>query len=146
MLKHLQCKRAIHNHNKMAVKQNNGYSFTFKKTVVKKLSQPGFNESDSEDDEFTLASKRACFRLQLEDRQMKSKRLKEEGSILAEAGRYWEAVSKWNEAIEINPESAVLYEMKSQVGLLGEPPILKQWVARVYETIVSAPLFMLKLN
>ena len=101
----------------MAVKQNNGYSFTFKKTVVKKLSQPGFNESDSEDDEFSLASKRTCFRLQLEDRQMKSKRLKEEGSILAEAGRYWEAVSKWNEAIEINPESAVLYEMKSQVGL-----------------------------
>lgn len=35
--------------------------------------------------------------------------------------RYWEAVKKWDEAIQLTPEEAVLYEMKSQV-----------WVSQTY--------------
>ncbi|KAG9281927.1 tetratricopeptide repeat protein 33 [Astyanax mexicanus] len=51
----------------------------------------------------------------LEDCTAKSKRLKEEGTLLAEQGRHWEAVKKWDEAIQLTPEEASLYEMKSQV-------------------------------
>lgn len=29
--------------------------------------------------------------------------------------RHWEAIKKWDEAIQLTPENPVLYEMKSQV-------------------------------
>ncbi|XP_043094991.1 tetratricopeptide repeat protein 33 isoform X2 [Puntigrus tetrazona] len=51
----------------------------------------------------------------LEDCAAKSKRLKDEGMLLAEQGRNWEAVKRWDEAIQLTPDDAVLYEMKSQV-------------------------------
>ncbi|XP_008324005.1 tetratricopeptide repeat protein 33 isoform X2 [Cynoglossus semilaevis] len=51
----------------------------------------------------------------LEDCAVKSKRLKDEGSQLAEQGRHWEAIKKWDEAIELTPDDPLLYEMKSQV-------------------------------
>ncbi|KAK2816435.1 hypothetical protein Q7C36_022706 [Tachysurus vachellii] len=51
----------------------------------------------------------------LEDCAAKSKRLKDEGTLLAEQSRHWEAVRKWDEAIQLTPEEAVIYEMKSQV-------------------------------
>lgn len=57
----------------------------------------------------------------LEDCAAKSKRLKEEGALLAEQDRNWEALKKWDEAVQLTPEDAVLYEMKSQVLItLGE--------------------------
>ncbi|XP_053155150.1 tetratricopeptide repeat protein 33 isoform X2 [Hemicordylus capensis] len=52
-----------------------------------------------------------------EDCLAKSKCLKDEGAILAENGRYREAVHKWDEALQLSPEDATLYEMKSQVLL-----------------------------
>ncbi|XP_028318125.1 tetratricopeptide repeat protein 33 [Gouania willdenowi] len=51
----------------------------------------------------------------LEDCAAKSKRLKAEGEVLAEQGRHWEAVKKWDEAIQLTPDDPVLYEIKSQV-------------------------------
>lgn len=51
----------------------------------------------------------------LEDCSMKSQRLKDEGALLAEQGRHWEAIKKWDDAIQLTPENASLYEMKSQV-------------------------------
>ncbi|KAK3527259.1 hypothetical protein QTP86_018627 [Hemibagrus guttatus] len=51
----------------------------------------------------------------LEDCAAKSKRLKDEGALLAEQSRHWEAVRKWDEAVQLTPEEAALYEMKSQV-------------------------------
>ncbi|XP_067838465.1 tetratricopeptide repeat protein 33 isoform X2 [Heptranchias perlo] len=54
----------------------------------------------------------------LEDCTVKSKRLKEEGVILSENGRYWEAIGRWDEAIQLMPDSAVLYEMKAQVLMI----------------------------
>ncbi|XP_041666328.1 tetratricopeptide repeat protein 33 [Cheilinus undulatus] len=51
----------------------------------------------------------------LEDCEVKSKRLKDEGALLAEQGRHWEAVKKWDEAIQLTPDKPELYEMKSQV-------------------------------
>ncbi|KAE8636426.1 hypothetical protein XENTR_v10002988 [Xenopus tropicalis] len=50
----------------------------------------------------------------LEDNTARSKRLKEEGSLLAEDGRHKEALTKWDEAIQLTPEDAALYEMKAQ--------------------------------
>jgi tetratricopeptide (TPR) repeat protein len=54
----------------------------------------------------------------LEDCEVKSKRLKEEGNILAEEERYWEAIQRWDEAIQLTPGNAVLYELKSQALLI----------------------------
>ncbi|XP_006796869.1 tetratricopeptide repeat protein 33 [Neolamprologus brichardi] len=51
----------------------------------------------------------------LEDCAAKSKRLEEEGALLAEHGRHWEAIKKWDEAIQLTPDNPLLYEMKSQV-------------------------------
>lgn len=53
--------------------------------------------------------------LLLEDSQAKSHRLREEGALLAESERYWEAIKYWDEAIQLTPGDAALYEMKSQV-------------------------------
>ena len=41
-------------------------------------------------------------------------RLQEEGAVLAEQERYWEAIKYWDEALQLE-ESAVLHEMKAQV-------------------------------
>ncbi|XP_042251937.1 tetratricopeptide repeat protein 33 [Thunnus albacares] len=51
----------------------------------------------------------------LEDCAAKSTRLKDEGALLAEQGRHWEAIKKWDEAIQLTPDNPLLYEMKSQV-------------------------------
>ncbi|KAM9735703.1 tetratricopeptide repeat protein 33 isoform 1-T3 [Menidia menidia] len=51
----------------------------------------------------------------LEDCAAKSKRLKDEGTVLAEQSRHWEAIKKWDEALELTPDDPLLYEMKSQV-------------------------------
>ncbi|XP_031173689.1 tetratricopeptide repeat protein 33 isoform X1 [Sander lucioperca] len=51
----------------------------------------------------------------LEDCAAKSKRLKDEGAMLAEHGRHWEAIKKLDEAIQLTPDNPLLYEMKSQV-------------------------------
>ncbi|EAW55999.1 osmosis responsive factor, isoform CRA_b, partial [Homo sapiens] len=44
----------------------------------------------------------------------KSKQLKDEGASLAENKRYREAIQKWDEALQLTPNDATLYEMKSQ--------------------------------
>ncbi|XP_067885218.1 tetratricopeptide repeat protein 33 isoform X1 [Heterodontus francisci] len=54
----------------------------------------------------------------LEDCTVKSKRLKEEGIFLSENGRYWEAIGRWDEAIQLMPDCAALYEMKAQVLMI----------------------------
>lgn len=50
----------------------------------------------------------------LEDNQIRFDRLKQEGSLLAEQGRFWEAISRWNDCLLINGEDAAVLEMKSQ--------------------------------
>ncbi|XP_054842817.1 tetratricopeptide repeat protein 33 [Eublepharis macularius] len=50
-----------------------------------------------------------------EDCLAQSKQLKDEGAALAENERYREAIHKWDEALQLTPEDATLYEMKSQV-------------------------------
>lgn len=64
------------------------------------------------------AAKRLCL-TRLEDSATKSKRLLDEGALLAENERYWEAIKYWDEAIQLTPDVAALYEMKSQVGVVS---------------------------
>lgn len=64
--------------------------------------------------DWLTASKRRRLVL-LEDSRTKSKRLQEEGVLLAENERYWEAIKYWDEALQLTPDSAILHEMKSQV-------------------------------
>ncbi|XP_033096797.1 tetratricopeptide repeat protein 33-like [Anneissia japonica] len=58
------------------------------------------------------------FKISLEDASSKSKRLIQEGNTLAEAERYWEAINKWNEALQLTPHDETLYEMKAQVLMI----------------------------
>lgn len=75
---------------------------------------PREDEDEDEDVDWLHAIKRRR-EILLEDCKTKSKRLKDEGTLLAEQGRHWEAIKKWDEAIQLTPDNAVLYEMKSQV-------------------------------
>nr|XP_028604053.1 tetratricopeptide repeat protein 33 [Podarcis muralis] len=70
--------------------------------------------ADSDEAEWFHDTKRKKGLL-LEDCVAKSKHLKDEGAILAENERYREAIQKWDEALQLTPEDATLYEMKSQV-------------------------------
>ncbi|XP_061118355.1 tetratricopeptide repeat protein 33 [Conger conger] len=72
------------------------------------------HEEGDHDVDWVHAIKRRRGVLQ-EDCAAKSKRLKDEGALLAEEGRQWEAVKRWDEAIQLTPEDAALYEMKAQV-------------------------------
>nr|KAG5709627.1 hypothetical protein BaRGS_001677 [Batillaria attramentaria] len=71
-------------------------------------------------DWLTLATKRS--RTQLEDARAKGQRLRAEGATLAEAERYWEAISRWDEGLLITPSDSKMLEMKAQALMaLGEP-------------------------
>lgn len=99
-------------------------SFGWKKKVGAKLTKKNetftSNEEDNNDDEvdwLSHAPRKRRAVLLLEDSVMKSKRLKQEGCVLAEAERYWEALKKWDDAICLTPKDATLHEMKAQVYL-----------------------------
>ncbi|OQR81309.1 tetratricopeptide repeat domain 33-like [Thraustotheca clavata] len=53
----------------------------------------------------------------LEDVMQKSKRLQEEGNVLANADRFRAAIDRWRQAIECTPENGVLYELIAQAHL-----------------------------
>lgn len=76
----------------------------------------GEDLSDCEVDWISLAPRRKV--ICLEDAAVKSNRLKQEGVTLAEAERYWEAIQKWNQALQLTPSNEKLYEMKAQALLL----------------------------
>lgn len=73
------------------------------------------SELDPDVDWISLAPKRKV--IHLEDASIKSSRLKQEGATLAEADRFWEAILKWDEALQLTPSDETLYEMKSQAFL-----------------------------
>ena len=74
-------------------------------------------EREEEGVDWLTAAKRQRLVL-LEDNRTKSKRLQGEGGILAENGRYWEAIKYWDKALQHTPASPVLHEMKAQVGVV----------------------------
>ena len=50
----------------------------------------------------------------LEDGKARFERLKVEGSCLAEEGRFWEALGRWQAALELEPNNARVWEMRAQ--------------------------------
>ncbi|RUS82430.1 hypothetical protein EGW08_009818 [Elysia chlorotica] len=68
--------------------------------------------SENESDWLPFAPRKVA--LSLEDANAKSERLKVEGAILAEAERYWEALKKWEEAIQLTPNNHKILDMKAQ--------------------------------
>ncbi|XP_028274480.1 tetratricopeptide repeat protein 33 [Parambassis ranga] len=79
---------------------------------AKKAEDEGPSQDDEVDWMHAIKRRREVL---LEDCAAKSKRLIDEGSLLAEEGRHWEAINKWDEAIQLTPDNPLLYEMKSQV-------------------------------
>ncbi|XP_033636861.1 tetratricopeptide repeat protein 33-like [Asterias rubens] len=75
------------------------------------------NSDSSDEEEILMVAKQQKLGL-LEDASSKSKRLKEEGAILAEAERYWEAIKKWDEALQLTPENEHILDMKAQALLI----------------------------
>lgn len=88
------------------------------KTLSKNFEKNSKDNHDNleEVDWLTLAPKRKL--ICLEDGRAKSERLKREGGVLAESERYWEAISKWEEALALTPEDETLHEMRAQSYLL----------------------------
>ncbi|XP_020320930.1 tetratricopeptide repeat protein 33 isoform X1 [Oncorhynchus kisutch] len=80
--------------------------------AAEKPEEDGIVKEDEVDWLYAIKRRREVL---LEDCAAKSKRLKEEGVVLAQEGRHWEAVKRWDEAIQMTPENPLLYEMKSQV-------------------------------
>ncbi|XP_004641861.1 tetratricopeptide repeat protein 33 [Octodon degus] len=100
-------------------------SFGWKRKIGEKVSKAtsqqfeaeAADEKDvveNEDGNWLHANKRRK-EILLEDCAEKSRQLKDEGANLAENKRYQEAIQKWDEALQLTPNDATLYEMKSQV-------------------------------
>ncbi|XP_068190247.1 tetratricopeptide repeat protein 33 [Antennarius striatus] len=101
-------------------------SFGWKRKVGEKVSKSALQQFEAEAEkpedgggqveevDWLQSIKRRREILQ-EDCTAKSKRLKAEGEQLAEQGRHWEAIKKWDEAVQLTPDNPDLYEMKSQV-------------------------------
>ncbi|XP_052526344.1 tetratricopeptide repeat protein 33 isoform X1 [Tympanuchus pallidicinctus] len=100
-------------------------SFGWKRKIGEKVSRATSQQFEAEaadekspgsdeDEDWVHATKRRKEVL-LEDCIKKSKQLKDEGASLAENRRYREAIQRWDEALQLTPEDATLYEMKSQV-------------------------------
>lgn len=97
-------------------------SFSWKRKVGEKVSKATVQQFEQADDDNVekegvdwLHVIKRRKEVLLEDCSAKSKRLKDEGTLLAEQGRNWEALKRWDEALQLTPDDAVLYEMKSQV-------------------------------
>ena len=95
-------------------------SFSWKrKSKLSTTSAIAFSEEAEDEAELNVLdrfcpTKRLCLS-SLEDDSVKSKQLLKEGAALAESERYWEAIKYWDEAIQLTPGVAAIYEMKSQV-------------------------------
>ncbi|KAM3873821.1 tetratricopeptide repeat protein 33 [Diretmus argenteus] len=106
-------------------------SFGWKRKVGEKVSKSAVQQFEAEaekTDDVAVACKdeevdwlhaiKRRREVLLDDCATKSKRLKDEGAVLAELGRHWEAIKKWDEAIQLTPDNPLLYEMKSQVLII----------------------------
>ncbi|XP_077441653.1 tetratricopeptide repeat protein 33 [Vanacampus margaritifer] len=105
-------------------------SFGWKRKSGEKVSKPAARQFEEADDGAAAADRQrrdgdgqvnwpqAVKRrreILLDDCAAKSKKLKEEGAVLAEQNRHREAVKKWDEAIQLTPDDPLLHEMKAQV-------------------------------
>ncbi|GAB6028868.1 Tetratricopeptide repeat protein 33 [Chamberlinius hualienensis] len=74
-------------------------------------------DENSVDNVFLIPPSKRKALIPLENKTTKAKQLYDEGCILAQQERFWEALSKWEEALLLDPSNEKLYEMQSQAYL-----------------------------
>jgi len=62
----------------------------------------------------------------LEDNKALFSRLKKEGTILAEEGKFWQAINRWDNALSLDPSDETVFEMKAQ-ALIN----LHEWIPAI---------------
>ena len=67
---------------------------------------------DCEFDWISVAKRRRV--AALEDNKALVERLSREGTALAEQGKFWQAINRWDNALSLNPKLAAVLEMKAQ--------------------------------
>jgi len=70
-------------------------------------------EGEEEDFDWIAVAKKKKLEA-LEDNKALFSRLKQEGILLAESGKFWQAINQWDKALSIDASDAVLFEMKAQ--------------------------------
>jgi tetratricopeptide (TPR) repeat protein len=94
------------------------------KSVAGKTVPPAFQKAeDLEEDEEDPNEPRPAWQAQtnfalLEDARAKVARLKTEGGTLAEDGKLWAGIGRWDEALSLTPGDHELHEMKAQALML----------------------------
>ncbi|XP_052774535.1 tetratricopeptide repeat protein 33-like [Mya arenaria] len=85
-------------------------------TAFEKESKPDTDPEIEEGDVdwLTLFPTKKRHVIRLEDGIGKANRLVQEGSVLASSERYWEALKKWDEALQYTPSDEKIHEMKAQ--------------------------------
>ena len=71
------------------------------------------NDNDNEDFDWISVAKRRRIEA-LEDNKTLYNRLKKEGVTLAEEGKYWQAINRWDNALSLDPSEPSVFEMKAQ--------------------------------
>ena len=70
-------------------------------------------DNDNEDFDWISIAKRRRIEA-LEDNKTLYNRLKKEGVTLAEEGKYWQAINRWDNALSLDPSEPSVFEMKAQ--------------------------------
>jgi len=70
-------------------------------------------DNDNEDFDWISVAKRRRIEA-LEDNKTLYNRLKKEGVTLAEEGKYWQAINRWDNALSLDPSEPSVFEMKAQ--------------------------------
>jgi len=82
------------------------------------------DEQEPDFDWISVAKKRKLEAL--EDNKALFSRLKKEGTILAEEGKYWQAINRWDNALSLDPSDETVFEMKAQ-ALIN----LHEWIPAI---------------
>jgi len=119
-------------------------SFGWKKKLSGNIKRPAtkaFEENEQVGEEvvdpdfdWIAQAKRQKFEA-LEDNKALFARLKQEGVTLAEDGKFWQAIDRWDNALAINAEDATVFEMKAQ-ALIN----LHEWIVAIKSVEKSVQL------
>jgi len=119
-------------------------SFGWKRKVSGNITRPAtkaFEENEQVGEEvvdpdfdWIAEAKRQKFEA-LEDNKALFARLKQEGVTLAEDGKFWQAIDRWDNALVINAEDATVFEMKAQ-ALIN----LHEWIVAIKSVEKSVQL------
>lgn len=89
--------------------------FGWKRKANQQKSSVFDTNSSSSDEEVEVPAKHLRFSaVALEDSLARAERLKSEGVVLAQEGRFWEAIKRFEEALDSKPHDETIWEMKAQ--------------------------------